>query len=210
MAATVASLRRRRAVVQSTRAPPKGWGRFPGVEAEVKAEAIGPWMGTHGGFCRRCRRLPAIGASAPMGRLFSPRWLFRCSVRWLHSSLSRLSWPPARLLAAPPMSPGLRPRPGTGWRRRCGWRTRAAQDQAGSLRCTPSWRAESARDASCRSCPIQRLFFFTIDVAQSCAREWTHVSCFKDYDNHGLESDAAISGPEIYVYILMSAECGHH
>ena len=126
MAATVASLRRRRAVVQSTRAPPEGWGRFPGAEAEVEAEAIGPWMGAHGGFCRRCRCLPAIVASAPMGRLFSPRWLFRCSVRWLHSSLSRLSWPPARLLAAPPMSPGLRPRPGTGWRRQCGWRTRAA------------------------------------------------------------------------------------
>ena len=47
--------------------------------------------------------------------------------------------------------------------------------------------------------PDPTVFFFTIDVAQSCAREWTHVSCFKDYDNHGLESDAAISGPEIYV-----------
>ena len=182
MAATVASLRRRRAVGQSTRAPPEGWGRFPGAEAEVEAEVIGPWMGAHGGFCRRCRCLPAIVTSAPMGRLFSPRLLFHCSIRWLHSSLSRLSWPPARLLAAPPMSPGLRPRPGTGWRTRaapvrrrtkqaaCGARRAGGRSRPGTL---PAVRARSNG------------YFFTIDVAQSCAREWTHVSCFKDYDNHG-------------------------
>lgn len=68
MAATVASLRRWRAVVQSTRAPPEGWGRFPGAEAEVEAEAIGPWMGAHGGFCRWCRRLLAYAGSVDVAR----------------------------------------------------------------------------------------------------------------------------------------------
>ena len=140
MAATVASLRRRRAVVQSTRAPPEGWGRFPGAEAEVEAKAIGSWMGAHGGFCRWSRRLLATPASVPMRRLFSPRWLFRCSVRWLQSSLSRLL---AVQPHPPPTSPGLqRPRPGTGWRRRCGWRTRTAPVQR---------RSKQAACGACRA-----------------------------------------------------------
>jgi len=42
--------------------------------------------------------------------------------------------------------------------------TRAAQDQAGSLRCTPSWSLEGGVGQGrflpfVRSCPIQRLFF---------------------------------------------------
>ena len=163
MAATVASLRRRRAVVQSTRAPPEGWGRLPGAEAEVEAEAIGPWMGTHGGFCRRCRRLPAIVASAPHG----PPLLPALVVPLLRPLAPLL--PEQALVAACEAPCGAADEPGaasaprnrmeaTVWLEDEGG-ARAAQDQAGSLRCTPSWRAESARDASCRSCPIQRLFF---------------------------------------------------
>jgi len=161
--------------LQSTRAPPEGWGRFPGAEAEVEAKAIGSWMGAHGGFCRWSRRLLATPASVPMRRLFSPRWLFCCSVRWLQSSLSRLL---AVQPHPPPTSPGLqRPRPGTGWRRAgggvAGGRgqrpcSAGASRAAGSLRRMPSWRAESARDASCRSCPIQRLCFYYRRGPVSC------------------------------------------
>ena len=57
---------------------------------------------------------------------------------------------------------------------------RATQEQAGSLRRMPSWRAELARDASCRSCPIQRLCFYYRRGPVSCQR-MTHVSCFKDF-----------------------------
>ena len=54
-----------------------------------------------------------------------------------------------------------------------------ASRAAGSLRRMPSWRAESARDASCRSCPIQRLCFYYRRGPVSCQR-MTHVSCFED------------------------------
>jgi len=158
--------------LQSTRAPPEGWGRFLGAEAEVEAKAIGSWMGAHGGFCRWSRRLLATPASVPMRRLFSPRWLFCCSVRWLQSSLSRLL---AVQPHPPPTSPRLqRPRPGTGWRRRCGWRTRTAPVQR---------RSKQAACGACRAggrsrpgmLPAVRApsngSVFTIDVAQSRARE---------------------------------------
>ena len=119
----------------------------------------------------------------PMGRLFSPRWLFRCSVRWLHSSLSRLSWPPARLLAAPPMSPGLRPRPGTGWRRRCGWRTRAAPVRRRTKQAACGARRAGGRSRP-RTLPAVRArsngyFFYYRRGPVSCQR-MTHVSCFED------------------------------
>ena len=60
---------------------------------------------------------------------------------------------------------------------------RAAQDQAGSLRCTPSWSLEGGvgQGRFRPFVPDPTVIFFTIDVAQSCAREWTHASCFKDY-----------------------------
>ena len=48
---------------------------------------------------------------------------------------------------------------------------RAAQEQAGSLRRMPSWRAESARELPAVRAPSNGSVF-TIDVAQSRAREW--------------------------------------
>jgi len=47
---------------------------------------------------------------------------------------------------------------------------RATQEQAGSLRRMPSWRAESARELPAVRAPSNGSVF-TIDVAQSRARE---------------------------------------